>query len=96
VGDRAAERGEAEPAEEQRELTKSAETLLLRSVERHDLLSPVYRDIPVPYPSSPEWVSWPSMNAQVLIDGVVRHTTILIAQLATSGGVRAPLAHIAN
>ena len=36
------------------------------------------------------------MNAQVLIDGVVRHTTVLIAQLATSGGVRAPLAHIAN
>jgi hypothetical protein len=36
------------------------------------------------------------MNAQVLIDGVVRHTTILVAQLATSGGVRAPLAHIAN
>jgi hypothetical protein len=36
------------------------------------------------------------MNAQVLIDGVVRQTTILIAQLATSGGVRAPLAHIAN
>ena len=36
------------------------------------------------------------MNAQVLIDGVVRQTTLLIAQLATSGGVRAPLAHIAN
>jgi len=36
------------------------------------------------------------MNAQILIDGVVRQTTILIAQLATSGGVRAPLAHIAN
>ena len=36
------------------------------------------------------------MSSQVLIDGVVRQTTILIAQLATSGGVRAPLAHIAN
>lgn len=36
------------------------------------------------------------MNAQILIDGIVRQTTILIAQLATSGGVRAPLAHIAN
>jgi hypothetical protein len=36
------------------------------------------------------------MDAQVLIDGVVRQTTILIAQLATSGGVRAPLVHIAN
>jgi len=36
------------------------------------------------------------MNAQVLIDGVVRHVTILVAQLATTGGVRAPLAHLAN
>ena len=36
------------------------------------------------------------MNAQVLIEGIVRNTTIFIAQLATSGGVRAPLAHIAN
>lgn len=36
------------------------------------------------------------MNVQVLIDAVVRQTTVLIAQLATSGGVRAPLAHVAN
>lgn len=36
------------------------------------------------------------MNIQVLIDAVVRQTTVLIAQLATSGGVRAPLAHVAN
>jgi hypothetical protein len=36
------------------------------------------------------------MNAQVLINAVVRHTTVLIAQLATSGGLRAPLAHLAN
>jgi DNA-binding MarR family transcriptional regulator len=36
------------------------------------------------------------MNAQVLIDSVVRQVTVLIAQLATSGGVRAPLAHIAH
>lgn len=36
------------------------------------------------------------MNAHVLIDGIVRQTTILIAQLATSGGARAPLAHVAN
>jgi hypothetical protein len=32
----------------------------------------------------------------LLIDSVVRQTTVLIAQLATSGGVRAPLAHVAN
>lgn len=36
------------------------------------------------------------MNAQILIDNVVRQTTILIAQLATSGGVRAPLAQVAD
>ncbi|HVZ33358.1 MAG TPA: crosslink repair DNA glycosylase YcaQ family protein, partial [Polyangiaceae bacterium] len=36
------------------------------------------------------------MNIQVLIDSIVRQTTILIAQLATSAGVRAPLAHVAN
>jgi hypothetical protein len=36
------------------------------------------------------------MNAQLLIDAVVRQTTVLIAQLATAGGIRAPLSHIAN
>jgi hypothetical protein len=36
------------------------------------------------------------MNTQVLIDSIVRQVTVLIAQLATSGGVRAPLAHLAN
>src|SRR6187431_200948 len=36
------------------------------------------------------------MNVQVLIDSIVRQVTVLIAQLATSGGVRAPLAHVAN
>lgn len=36
------------------------------------------------------------MNVQLLIDAIVRQTTVLLAQLATSGGVRAPLAHIAN
>jgi hypothetical protein len=36
------------------------------------------------------------MNRQVLIDQVVRQTMILIAQLATSGGTRAPLAHLAD
>jgi hypothetical protein len=36
------------------------------------------------------------MNIQVLIDSILRQTTVLIAQLATTGGVRAPLAHIAN
>ncbi len=36
------------------------------------------------------------MNVQLLIDSVVRQTTVLIAQLATSGGVRAPLSQIAG
>lgn len=36
------------------------------------------------------------MNVKILIDSIVRQTTVLIAQLATTGGIRAPLAHIAN
>ena len=36
------------------------------------------------------------MTRQVLIDNIFRQTTILIAQLATSGGVRAPLAQLAD
>lgn len=36
------------------------------------------------------------MNLLLLIDAVVRQTTILIAQLSTTFGARAPLAHVAN
>jgi len=36
------------------------------------------------------------MDIHLLIDSIVRQTTVLIAQLATSGGLRAPLAHIAG
>jgi len=36
------------------------------------------------------------VTIQLLIDAIVRQTTVLIAQLATSGGMRAPLAHVAN
>jgi hypothetical protein len=36
------------------------------------------------------------VNVQLLIDSIVRQTTVLIAQLATAGGARAPLAHVAN
>jgi hypothetical protein len=36
------------------------------------------------------------MNVSSLIDAVVRQTTVLIAQLATSAGIRAPLAHVAD
>jgi DNA-binding MarR family transcriptional regulator len=35
------------------------------------------------------------MNVQLLIDSIVRQTTVLIAQLATAGGARTPLARIA-
>lgn len=36
------------------------------------------------------------MTIELLIQSIVRQATILIAQLATSGGVRAPLAQVAN
>lgn len=36
------------------------------------------------------------MDFSALIDAIVRQTTVLIAQLATAAGVRAPLAHVAN
>lgn len=36
------------------------------------------------------------MDAKLLIDGVVRQTTLLIAQLSTAAGIRAPLSHIAD
>ena len=36
------------------------------------------------------------MNTHLLIDAVVQQTMVFIAQLATSGGVRAPLAHVAD
>jgi hypothetical protein len=36
------------------------------------------------------------MRTHLLIDAIVRQTTVLIAQLATAGGFRAPLAHIAD
>jgi hypothetical protein len=36
------------------------------------------------------------VNTQALIDGIVQQTTVLIAHLATAGGIRAPLARIAN
>src|SRR6185295_13400012 len=36
------------------------------------------------------------MDAKLLIDAIERQTTVLIAQLSTAAGVRAPLAHIAD
>jgi hypothetical protein len=36
------------------------------------------------------------MDTRYLIDAVVRQTTVLIAQLSTAAGIRAPLAHIAD
>lgn len=36
------------------------------------------------------------MNVNLLIDSIVRQTTVLVAQLATAAGGRAPLAHIAG
>jgi hypothetical protein len=41
---------------------------------------------------------WPDarMNVNLLVDALVRQTTVLIAQLATTAGARATLAHTAN
>jgi DNA-binding IclR family transcriptional regulator len=36
------------------------------------------------------------VNAQVLIDAIVRQTMVLIAQLSTADGVRSPLSHVAD
>lgn len=36
------------------------------------------------------------MNVQLLLDSLVRQTTVLLAQVATSAGTRAPLAQVAN
>lgn len=36
------------------------------------------------------------MNTQLLVHGIVQQTMVLIAQVATAGGVRAPLAKVAN
>jgi chromosome segregation and condensation protein ScpB len=36
------------------------------------------------------------VNVNLLIDALVRQTTVLLAQLATAAGTRAPLAHTAN
>ena len=36
------------------------------------------------------------MNVRLLVDGIVRQTTVLLAQVSTAAGVRAPLAHVAD
>lgn len=36
------------------------------------------------------------MNTKLLIDAIMHQTTVLIAQLSTAAGIRAPLAHIAD
>lgn len=36
------------------------------------------------------------MNPKLLIDAIVRQTTVLVAQLSTTAGLRSPLAHIAD
>lgn len=36
------------------------------------------------------------MQVQLLIDDIVRQTTVLVAQLSTAAGLRAPLSHIAD
>src|SRR5882672_162470 len=36
------------------------------------------------------------MQTRLLIDAIVRQTTVLVAQLSTAAGIRAPLAHVAD
>ena len=36
------------------------------------------------------------MHTRLLIDAIVRQTTVLIAELSTASGLRAPLSHVAN
>src|SRR5689334_21851276 len=36
------------------------------------------------------------MHLRLLIDGIVRQTTVLLAQISTSSGARSPLSHIAD
>ena len=36
------------------------------------------------------------MNIKLMVDAIVQQTTLLIAQLSTNAGVRAPLAHFAD
>jgi len=36
------------------------------------------------------------MDTKILVDAIVRQTTVLIAQLSTAAGIRAPLAHVAD
>src|SRR5687768_7502850 len=37
-----------------------------------------------------------AMNTKLLIDAIVHQTTVLIAQLSTASGIRAPLSHVAD
>lgn len=36
------------------------------------------------------------VNAKLLIDAIVRQTSVLIGQLSTAAGIRSPLAHVAD
>ncbi len=60
-------------------------------------LADVRRSAAGPTPTSASESSRsPAMNVKLLIDGIVRQTTVLIAQLSTAAGVRAPLSHVAD
>lgn len=41
-------------------------------------------------------VHWPPSAPRLLIDSIVRQTTVLIAQLSTAAGVRSPPSHLAD
>ena len=49
---------------------------------------------PLPRASPPGYDK--PVNTRLLIDAIVHQTTVLIAQLSTASGIRAPLAHVAD
>src|SRR6185295_12777523 len=46
--------------------------------------------------AAPGRLLFDSMNGKLLIDALVRQTMVLVAQLSTAAGIRAPLAHVAD
>lgn len=67
----------------------------LKAHEREDVKNLAFTRMPeseITLPGLPG----PLVNARLLIDAVVHQTMVLIAQLSTSAGIRAPLSHVAN
>jgi hypothetical protein len=57
---------------------------------------PTFDELFAVYPRSGAKGTFSFVNLRLLIDGIVRQTTVLIAQLSTASGVRSPLSHVAD